>query len=159
MSCSTFLVRLREDKLDYRFCSKVLMKVWVSSMLAFAKFQSICLNTSVRLQAIMSSFFNMVTICFEKISELLSTWNGCVKRITLCNCRCSYSYSPFSASRVSDFRIVDRTPEFWKSLNMAEGDGEFSFFRGIHKNWYKNWYLIFPIRPMTTKFGKQVPAE
>ena len=51
----------------------------------------------------------------------------CVKRITLGSCLY------FSASRVEDFRIVNRYSWFWKSLNMADRGCGFSFCWGFHK--------------------------
>ena len=83
----------------------------------------------------------------------------CVKHIMLCHCVCSSSSLSsfrFSASRVRDFGIVNRYSWFWKSLNMADWGGEFSFIQSINvKNGVRIDISIFII-PMTTELSELV---
>ena len=67
--------------------------------------------------------------------------------------------SPFSASRVRDFGIVNRYPWFWQSFNMANWRNEFCFFRGIHVRVDARTDISISIRPMTTNVGNQVHLE
>ena len=93
-----------------------------------------------------------------KIFFILESCCVYVKRITLCNYL--YSSSPssscFSDSRIRDFGIVRRYSWFWKSLNMADRGGEFSFFQDIYVRTDIRIDISISIRFMTTKFGKQV---
>ena len=67
--------------------------------------------------------------------------------------------SPFSASRVRDFGIVNRYPWFWQSLNMANWRDEFCFSRGFHVRVGARTDISISIRPMTTNVGNQVHLE
>ena len=84
----------------------------------------------------------------------------CVKRITLCSYLCSSSSSSStsrsSASCVRYFGIVNLYSWFWKSLNLADWGAEFSFFQGIHVRTEIRFDISISIRPVTTKFCKQV---
>ena len=62
-------------------------------------------------------------------------------------------FSFLSSSRLfRGFGIVNRYSRLLKSLNMADRDGEFSFFLGIHVR----IDISISIRPMSIKFGRQV---
>ena len=65
----------------------------------------------------------------------------------LCNCLCS------SAHLFRDFGIVNRYSWFWKSFNMLDRSGEFSFFRGIHVSIDVRIDISISIRPMQVQAG------
>ena len=80
-----------------------------------------------------------------------------VKRITVCNCLCSFSSSShFSANCVRDFGIVNCYFLFWKYLKMADRGGKFGFFQGIHVRNVIRIDISICMNTITTKFGKQV---
>ena len=90
-------------------------------------------------------------------TDFLGLFCVCVKRIKLCNCLCSSSPSfRFSASRDLDFKIIN---QYSWSLSMADRGSEFSFFSGIHVRTEIRIGISIFIRPMTTKFGKEVHLE
>ena len=76
----------------------------------------------------------------------------CVKRIMLWNCLYSPSPSYFSDSRIQNFGNVNRYSWYWKSLNIVDGGGEFSFFQGIQVRSDIGIDISISITPMTTKF-------
>ena len=74
--------------------------------------------------------------------------------ITLCNCL-SYSYS----SRTREVGIVNQFSGFQKYCNMTDRGGEFSFLQGILVRIDIRIYITNFIRPVITKFGKQVHLQ
>ena len=76
----------------------------------------------------------------------------CLKHKTLCSCLCHSSVSCSSASHIRDFGTVNRYFRFYKSHNTLDRGGEFSFFQGM----LVRIDISISIRPMITKFGKQV---
>ena len=105
-----------------------------------------------------SDFFIIINIIF-----LFGVFDYiCLKHITLSNPMCSLScpLSPrFLGSLVQDFGIVSLYSWFKKPLNMADRGDEFSFFQVLHVKVYIRINKSSSIRPMTTKFGRQVLEE
>ena len=82
----------------------------------------------------------------------------CMKHIMLCKCLLSFC-SCFSARCIWDNGIVNQYMWFWKSLNLVDQSYEFSFFWDIHVRINERIYISISIRPMKTKFGKQLHLE
>ena len=105
-----------------------------------------------------SDFFIIINIIF-----LFGVFDYiCLKHITLSNPMCSFScpLSPrFLGSLVQDFGIVNLYSWFKKPLNMADRGDEFSFFQVLYVKVYIRINKSSSIRPMTTKFGRQVLEE
>ena len=68
----------------------------------------------------------------------------------------SFSTSRFSTSRVRDFGIVNSYSWFLNSFKIVDGGGEFSFFQSIYVRTDIITDSSISVRPMTTKFGKQI---
>ena len=100
----------------------------------------------------------------EMKSELFDIRTGkspTVRCITFSNCLCSSSpsFPWFSASRIRNLGIVKRYSWFWKSSNMTDRGGEFSFFWGINVRIDIRIDISISIRPMATTFSKQVHLD
>ena len=111
----------------------------------------------------LNSFRNFIILkeLHNKINSRLSSsvnvfafvWNSQRTFSCLCYCCCSSS------------RFLQILPELrncksvFLILNISHYGGSMQWVRlfpmHLCKNWYKNWYL-YSIRPMATKFGKQV---
>ena len=81
-----------------------------------------------------------------------------MKHIMFCKCLLSFS-SCFSARCIWNIGIVNQYMWFWKSLNLVNQSCAFSFFWDIHVRINERIYISISIRPMTTKFGKQLHLE
>ena len=68
----------------------------------------------------------------------------------------SFPTSRFSTSRVRDFGIVNSYSWFLNSFKIVDGGGEFSFFQSIYVRTDIITDSSISVRPMTTKFGKQI---
>ena len=68
-------------------------------------------------------------------------------------------FSLFSCLRCRALKIVTWYSWFWKSLNMADRDNEFSFFWDIHVRIDIRTDISISWRPMTIKFVKLVHLE
>ena len=87
-------------------------------------------------------------------------WTFCVwvKCKTLCHCLYS-SPSCFSACDIWNFGIVNLCSWFKKSGNMADWGGEFSISQGNQVRFDIKFYISITIKPMITKFSKQVHLQ
>ena len=106
--------------------------------------------------------FSCVNVCEIRICHLFyffirSTMYHLLRlheRITLCNC-----LSSSSSSRIREVGIVNRFSGFQNYCNMTDRDGEFSFLQGILVRIDIRIYIAIFIRPVITKFGKQVHLQ
>ena len=76
------------------------------------------------------------------LSLIVKCYCVCPKRVTLCNCLCSFT--SFSGSHIRDFKVVNPYSWFWKSLSIYRTNWWVRIFpRCSRRNWYENWYLHF----------------
>ena len=96
--------------------------------------------------------------CFKRLSDLPLCFKWVFLRLLVKHNALQLPFLP-SSRLIQDVGIVNWYFWFWKSLNMADKVGEFSFLQGIHIRTYKRIYTFISIRSMAIKFGRLVHLE